>query len=155
MLVALCLAGLAAAKTKPVTKPAHKAATKAKSHAPQTSTHRSAVVKGKRAVSAGRGKGSPHVRQVRGKARRGGQAAPPRRVVQASPSSDRYREIQQALVAKGYLKSEPNGVWDQNSLDAMKRFQEDQKLPSTGRLNSLSLIALGLGPKDRAEAPEK
>lgn len=155
MLVALCLAGLAAAKTKPATKPAHRAVTKSKSRAPQKSAHRSAPAKGKRAASAGRGKGSSHLHHVRGKATRRGKASAPRRVVQASPSSDRYREIQQALVTKGYLKSEPNGVWDQNSVDAMKRFQEDQKLTGTGKLNSLSLIALGLGPKDRAEAPEK
>jgi peptidoglycan hydrolase-like protein with peptidoglycan-binding domain len=75
---------------------------------------------------------------------------------QANPSSDRYREIQEALAAKGYLKTPPTGVWDQDSVEAMKRFQEDQKITSTGKLNSLSLIALGLGPKDRTpETPEK
>ena len=83
----------------------------------------------------------------------------PRPVVQASPSSDRYREIQEALAAKGYLKTAPSGVWDQDSMDAMRRFQEDQKLTATGKLNSLSLIALGLGPKDNGtktpEAPRK
>ena len=66
--------------------------------------------------------------------------------MQAGPTSDRYREIQEALAAKGYLKTPPTGVWDQESTEAMKRFQADQKLTSTGKLNSLSLIALGLGP---------
>ncbi len=78
----------------------------------------------------------------------------PSQAVQASPSSDRYREIQEALAAKGYLKTPPNGVWDQESTEAMKRFQADQKLTSTGKLNSLSLIALGLGPKT-TEMPGK
>jgi hypothetical protein len=32
-------------------------------------------------------------------------------------------------------------------VDALKRFQDEQKLESSGKLNSLSLIALGLGPK--------
>ena len=53
--------------------------------------------------------------------------APVRRVAsqprQSAPTSDRYKEIQGALVAKGYLKSEPNGVWDAQSIDAMKRYQ--------------------------------
>jgi len=65
-----------------------------------------------------------------------------------APSADRYREIQSALVARGYLGSEDaSGVWNQASIDAMKRFQAEQNLDSSGKINSLSLIALGLGPK--------
>jgi peptidoglycan hydrolase-like protein with peptidoglycan-binding domain len=72
---------------------------------------------------------------------------------QMSPTSDRYKEIQQALVEKGYLKSEPTGVWDNDSQDAMTRFQNDQKLPATGKITAASLIGLGLGAKS-AGAPE-
>jgi hypothetical protein len=73
---------------------------------------------------------------------------------QLSPTPDRYKEIQQALVAKGYLKSQPSGVWDAQSADALRQFQTDQKLSPTGKLSSASLIALGLGPKDdHPEAP--
>lgn len=74
---------------------------------------------------------------------------------QLAPSADRYKEIQGALAFRGYLQPEQaNGVWDQNSVDALKRFQADQKLESSGRINSLSLIALGLGPKhDAAPRP--
>jgi hypothetical protein len=32
-------------------------------------------------------------------------------------------------------------------VDAMKRFQAAQNLDASGKINSLSLIALGLGPK--------
>jgi len=72
-------------------------------------------------------------------------AARPR---QLQPTADRYRQIQDALVAKGYLKGEQaTGSWDQNSVDALKRFQAEQKLDATGKINSMSLIALGLGPK--------
>lgn len=73
---------------------------------------------------------------------------------QLAPTPERYKEIQQALVAKGYLKPEDaTGGWDQNSLDALKKFQADQNIDSTGKINSLSLIALGLGPKrDTASA---
>jgi hypothetical protein len=66
---------------------------------------------------------------------------------QTTPTPERYREIQQALVDKGYLKSEPNGVWDDQSAEALRQFQTDQKLSPTGKLSSASLIALGLGPK--------
>jgi len=66
---------------------------------------------------------------------------------QLSPTPARYKEIQQALVDKGYLKSEPNGVWDAESTAAMTQFQTDQKLSPTGKLSAASLIALGLGPK--------
>jgi putative peptidoglycan binding protein len=67
---------------------------------------------------------------------------------QLAPTPERYKEIQQALVAKGYLKPEDvSGGWDQNSQDALKKFQSAQNIDSNGKINSLSLIALGLGPK--------
>jgi peptidoglycan hydrolase-like protein with peptidoglycan-binding domain len=66
---------------------------------------------------------------------------------QQAPTPDRYKEIQQALVSKGYLHSEPNGTWGPDSAEALKRFQADQNLTPDGKLNSLSLIAMGLGPK--------
>jgi peptidoglycan hydrolase-like protein with peptidoglycan-binding domain len=71
----------------------------------------------------------------------------PVRSYQQAPTPDRYREIQQALVSKGYYKGEPNGEWGADSSDALKRFQGDQNLMPDGKINSLSLIALGLGPK--------
>jgi murein L,D-transpeptidase YcbB/YkuD len=69
------------------------------------------------------------------------------RSFQQAPTPDRYKEIQQALAAKGYYKGEPNGQWSADSADALKRFQADQSLMPDGKINSLSLIALGLGPK--------
>jgi hypothetical protein len=74
---------------------------------------------------------------------------------QISPTPDRYREIQGALASKGYLKPEDaTGTWNQTSSDAMKKFQAEQNLDSNGKINSLSLIALGLGPhRDPAPPP--
>lgn len=70
---------------------------------------------------------------------------------QAQPTPERYQEIQNALVAKGYLRPEQaTGSWDQNSIDALKRFQAEQKLDASGKITSMSLIALGLGPKHEA-----
>ncbi len=74
---------------------------------------------------------------------------------QRAPTPDRYKEIQQALASKGYLQTDtPSGVWDGSSVDALKKFQQDQNLEPSGKLDSLSIIALGLGPKhDLAPAP--
>jgi hypothetical protein len=44
-------------------------------------------------------------------------------------------------------------VWDAGSIEAMQRFQMDQKLSPTGKINAPSLIGLGLGAKS-AGAPE-
>jgi hypothetical protein len=73
---------------------------------------------------------------------------------QANPTPERYQEIQQALASKGYLPPEQaNGQWSDGSLAALKRFQADQNLEATGKINSLSLIALGLGPKHETSKP--
>jgi hypothetical protein len=76
---------------------------------------------------------------------------------QTTPTPDRYREIQTALAAKGYLKpEEATGSWNTGSADALKKFQAQQNLESSGKINSLSLIALGLGPhRDATAAPAK
>ena len=67
---------------------------------------------------------------------------------QLAPTTERYKQIQDALASKGYLPTDAaTGKWDQNSIDALKRFQSEQNIESTGKINSLSLIALGLGPK--------
>lgn len=66
---------------------------------------------------------------------------------QTAPTPERYKEIQEALAKKGYLHGEASGVWNQDSADALRRFQKDQSLQDSGKLDSLSIIALGLGPK--------
>ena len=68
------------------------------------------------------------------------------------PTPERYREIQQALTEKGYFGGAADGNWGPESVDALKRFQHDQNLTEDGKIGSLSLIALGLGPK-RDPAP--
>jgi hypothetical protein len=100
-------------------------------------------------------KGAPAKKGVTTAARK---AAPKRSATtwrnrQLAPSADRYREIQTALAARGYLRNEnATGVWNQESSDALKKFQSEQNIESSGKINSLSLIALGLGPK-RDPAP--
>jgi len=102
------------------------------------------------ATSSGKKGSTTKTASVRGK------KTPVRRGVtwrnrQMSPSPDRYREIQGALAAKGFLQPEDaTGTWNQASSDALKKFQADQNLESSGKINSLSLIALGLGPRHDA-----
>jgi hypothetical protein len=81
---------------------------------------------------------------------------------QQQPESDRIREIQQALKDHGY-PVEASGVWDAATVEALKKFQADQNidnLSGRGKLDSLTLIALGLGPKREpppgpSEAPQR
>jgi peptidoglycan hydrolase-like protein with peptidoglycan-binding domain len=70
-----------------------------------------------------------------------------RRVAQQQPTPERYKEIQQALADKGYFHGPVDGAWGADSTDALKRFQREQNLEEDGKIGSLSLIALGLGPQ--------
>jgi hypothetical protein len=65
---------------------------------------------------------------------------------QPHPEPERYQQIQQALASNGYYKGEVNGQWGDDSVDALRRFQADHKLPNDGKISALSLIGLGLGP---------
>jgi peptidoglycan hydrolase-like protein with peptidoglycan-binding domain len=62
------------------------------------------------------------------------------------PEPERIQEIQQALVQAGYLKEEPNGRWDDQTREAMRRYQTDHGFPVTGLPEAKSLMKLGLGP---------
>lgn len=73
--------------------------------------------------------------------------APRQTVAPVSPASSRIREVQQALMERGYLRSEVSGSWNAASIEALKRFEADQKVRVDGKIDSKTLIALGLGPK--------
>jgi len=75
-----------------------------------------------------------------------------RRPAQQQPTPERYKEIQQALADKGYFSGLVDGNWGPESVAALKRFQRDQNLADDGKIGSLSLIALGLGPQRVAAA---
>jgi peptidoglycan hydrolase-like protein with peptidoglycan-binding domain len=62
------------------------------------------------------------------------------------PKPERIQEIQQALVQAGYLKEDPNGRWDDQTREAMRRYQADHGFPVTGLPEAKSLMKLGLGP---------
>ena len=101
-------------------------------------THRKPVKKSARPAASSRSKSS--ARKTKGRVRshsHGPQA----------PTPDRYREIQQRLADKGYFHGTADGNWGSDSVEALKRFQKEQGLEPDGKLGSLSLIAMGLGPK--------
>lgn len=66
---------------------------------------------------------------------------------QLHPDPDRYRQIQQALAARGYFKGTVSGEWNDDSVEALKHFQVDQKLDGDGKIDALTLKGLGLGAK--------
>ena len=61
------------------------------------------------------------------------------------PSKSRTEQIQEALARGGYFTHDPNGRWDRSTEDALRRFQEANGLPPTGKLDAPSLQKLGLG----------
>jgi hypothetical protein len=124
----------AAKSTKaPADKTTEPTTAQAKPKTAQAKTRGAKTTKAKITKVAAHGKGKPPRR--------------PSRSYQQAPTPGRYKEIQQALTSKGYLQGEPTGEWGTGSVDALKRFQTDQSLMPDGKINSLSLIALGLGPK--------
>jgi peptidoglycan hydrolase-like protein with peptidoglycan-binding domain len=68
-----------------------------------------------------------------------------REPTQKAPTPARITEIQTALEHRGYYQGNPNGKWDSNTVSAMQKFQSDNALESSGKINALSLQKLGLG----------
>ncbi len=143
-------------KTAPKRKgaPPSKAAGKTgKKTASSGKTAAKATSGGKAATPAAPGAKAPGKAGKKGAASKRGKQAP--RVTwrnrQTAPAPERYKQIQDALAAKGFLDpADASGAWGQSSVDALKKFQAAQKIEATGKINSLSLIALGLGPKREA-----
>ncbi len=143
VLAALCLLvplGMLAAEA---------AASKKKTSKKKTTASRKPTATKKKTASTAK-KGSTSSKKRATASRRGkkGSRSTTWRNRQTLPTPERYKEIQEALAAKGYLPKEAaTGEWNGGSIDALKRFQTEQNLQPTGKIDSLSLIALGLGPK--------
>jgi len=67
---------------------------------------------------------------------------------QQHPTAERYKQIEEALAARGYLHTTPDGRWGPDSVEALRNFQAEHQLSPTGRLDAQSLIQLGLGPSE-------
>jgi len=59
-------------------------------------------------------------------------------------SYEHISEIQSALARAGYYQGDPTGMWDSNTVEAMKKFQSANDLPPTGRWDEPSLRKLGV-----------
>ena len=68
-----------------------------------------------------------------------------REPTQKAPTPERISEIQSALAHGGYYQGNPNGKWDSNTIAAMQKFQSDNGLSNSGKIDASSLQKLGLG----------
>jgi len=68
-----------------------------------------------------------------------------REPTQKAPTPERISEIQSALARGGYYQGNPNGKWDSNTISAMQKFQSDNGLSNSGKIDAPSLQKLGLG----------
>jgi peptidoglycan hydrolase-like protein with peptidoglycan-binding domain len=68
-----------------------------------------------------------------------------REPTQKAPTPQRISEIQSALAHGGYYQGTPNGKWDSNTVAALQKFQSDNGLSSSGKIDASSLQKLGLG----------
>lgn len=147
------------AAKKPASRPTRTAAAR-KTSSKKPSVKKSSAKKSKAGKSASKQTAS---RKPGGKTARGSKRPAKRRTAaarrvrrpagQARPAPERYQEIQRALKQRGYFAGEADGSWDEASSAALKRFQKDQNLRPDGKLGSLSLIALGLGPRRGGAQP--
>lgn len=64
---------------------------------------------------------------------------------QMHPDKKRTVEIQQALIAKGYMFGSPTGVWDNKTIEVLQQIAEDHKWQVTHVPDARVLILLELG----------
>ena len=69
----------------------------------------------------------------------------PTAVGQKTPTPDRIKEIQLALSREGAYSGEPTGKWDNATIEAMKKYQGDNGITPTGKIDALTINKLGLG----------
>ena len=79
-------------------------------------------------------------------------ATVPRRRAGAKPD-DSVLRAQEALIAAGYNLGEPDGKLGPTTTAAVKKFQGDRHLPVTGRLDAITMAALGVGKSTDPSSP--
>ncbi len=134
VLLTSSLAGLGVPAGFGQAKVAHKPATKKKPNsssqaAPTKGQHPSAA-SSKKSAAKPSGKASKKARKQPG---------------QKAPTNDRITEIQTALARDGSFRGSPTGKWDEDTTEAMRRFQAGHGLHPNGKLDAPTLQRLGLG----------
>ncbi len=105
-----------------------------KSHAKAKSTHKASTAHAKATVH--------HTKY----SKKSSYSRPRRTRGQQAITSDRTREIQQALIRQNYLQGDPTGAWDSRTKAALAKFQHDNGWQTKLVPDSRALIKLGLGP---------
>jgi hypothetical protein len=127
--VALCAAMLSTAQdTQSDSKPA---ATKQPASHTSTSSHKKSS--------------SPSTHSTTSKGKKSRKSAANRHG-QQKIDPQRTLEIQQALIREHYLTGKPSGVWNDETQQAMQRYQSDNNWQSKTTPDARALIKLGLGP---------
>jgi len=130
--VALCAAMLSTAQdTQSDSKPV--ATKQPASHTSTTSSHKKSS------------KSSSTTRSTTSKSKRSRKTAANRHG-QQKIDPQRALEIQQALIREHYLTGKPSGVWNDETQQAMQRYQADNNWQSKTTPDARALIKLGLGP---------
>jgi murein L,D-transpeptidase YcbB/YkuD len=74
---------------------------------------------------------------------------------QSAPTADRVGEIQTALSRNGFYAGDPTSKWDANTVEAVQRFQQENGLVPSGKLDALTLQKLGLGSEVAGLSPPR
>src|SRR5215510_13180387 len=82
-------------------------------------------------------------------------AATKRRTGPTQMLTDTIKQAQEALKAAGYQLGESDGKPGPSTTIAVKKFQGDRQLPVTGKLDSITLAALGVGKSSDPSAAER
>ena len=77
------------------------------------------------------------------------------RARKGSKPDDSMLRVQEALNAAGYHLGEPDGKAGPATTAALKKFQGDRHLPVTGRLDAITLAALGIAKGNGSETTER
>lgn len=70
-------------------------------------------------------------------------------------SSDTITRTQEALLRAGYHTGTPDGKLGAGTLAAVKKFQGDRHLPVTGKLDAITLSALGVSSQSGGDSAER
>lgn len=136
---------LAAKRSRP-SKKSSRAAVKKKQNKPSRSVKRGKAVARNNKRRGGRGRAVARSRRANKPAAAEAVAATPR-VVQTGIPSERVIEIQDSLIKRGYLAGPASGQYDEATVQAMKQFQNENKLPDTGLPSAHTLKRLGVSKR--------
>ncbi|HEY7914418.1 MAG TPA: peptidoglycan-binding domain-containing protein [Blastocatellia bacterium] len=147
--LAIALGGgdaLAAKRTRSAKK-TPRAAVKKKQNKPSRT-----VKRGKNVARSSKRRGGNRGRAVARSRRRSApvaaeQVATTPRVVQTGIPAERVTEIQNSLIKLGYLEGPASGQYDGMTVQAMKQFQNENKLPDTGLPSAHTLKRLGVSKR--------